>query len=763
MFGGQAFRKSVLFLTAMATSGFEYLMRKFVVATKSNRRVAPLASVVLGLLIAPSSALAIDCFTPREWLPRLHMPLEDDDNNFIADAIENIGGFNVDVVVHLNQCPTQDVIARLVDFGDPIFISKYLSVVTLSNVNSALLPELARDPAIAFLGEDHEIFPHLNVSNPAVGVRPSSTYSPNTVSDAHPGIDGSGVNVAIMDTGVDDGVHSDLPSSRFIAGYDACLGLSTNPDDQYGHGTHVASTVLGSGGTYQGIAPAAGIVDVQVFKPGCTTTDTVVFGALEWIMDNQGAHQIKVLNFSGGDCTNSNGLGAFSMMFNRLVYQGIVAVVSKGNNNTQFCPTPLCSVFSPSPGSADDAITVANIDDMGTVTRADDDYSCSSMAGPRPSDGDLDTDDEIKPEIGAPGTNIGAAAHNTAASYVNMSGTSMSAPHVAGCAALLLEANPGLTPLSLKELLLQTAEDIPIPPAGIDDEIGYGELDCFAAVDGLISGQTADVKFEFNMNRPAPPYPWLSPDLVPTNPAIVEGTANIINATITNDGPGAANNVKVNIGIYNFGNSDLDYHICTVTVPSLASGASTTVSCAWTPLVSGAPPGTVHACLKAEVIYPYDTDFTNNKAQHNINIQQTFSPASFNMQISNPTNEDLTIIVQDNLDTRVAPGWKVLMDTATFAMAADECPVTQTIQLEPCALTDGETGPPCGPEGRTDIAVADIQIIGVRANGEQLLLGGATLQAQTFPVNGVPMMSRLGLLLFAVLMGAVAKRKLRPS
>jgi serine protease AprX len=183
-----------------------------------------------------------------------------------------------------------------------------------------------------------------------------------------------------------------------------------------------------------------------------------------------------------------------------VVRAGIVFVSSAGNN------------FSALPGTltkgADGAILVGNSLDLNTIGRGDDDLACSSSRGPRRSDGDLDTLDELRPDLAAPGTAILAPLAQSRDQYVGLTGTSMSAPHVAGTAALMLQANATLRPLNLsreamgdvgavpvRDLLQVTAQDkadpLLCPPQfaqpgkfgkAWDNAWGYGLLDSYAAV-----------------------------------------------------------------------------------------------------------------------------------------------------------------------------------------------------------------------------------------------------------------------------------------
>jgi serine protease AprX len=163
---------------------------------------------------------------------------------------------------------------------------------------------------------------------------------------------------------------------------------------------------------------------------------------VEWAVD-QG---VQVINLSLGGSGSSDGQDALSLTCNAAVAQGFVVCVAAGNAG------PGARTIG-SPGAAADVITV------GAVDREDRIASFSSR-GPT-------ADGRTKPDICFPGTDIvSARASGTGLGqpvnewYTAMSGTSMATPHASGLAALLLQAEPGLTPLELKQALMDTALDL---------------------------------------------------------------------------------------------------------------------------------------------------------------------------------------------------------------------------------------------------------------------------------------------------------------
>jgi serine protease AprX len=422
-----------------------------------------------GIIVAMILSLACICagfastdaapYTPREWQPKLGNKWNlDQNNNNVEDKLDSILAANpsayVGVILDLNDCPDDTDLTRLSLAGTIGYISNYLTVVQLKNVPIAAAVALGGDVRVAMVEENREVFAMLDISTRAMCVRASGTYSPNTVEDQYPTIDGAGVTIGIIDTGVDDGIHESLPGSKFVGGYNTFTGLFGNPDDDNQHGTHVASIAMGTGGlsgTYRGIAPGAKLADIKVLSSSGSGSIAGVIDGIDRCIQMKNAWNLRVINLSLGDNTNSNGLDAMSEEINLTVAKGIVAVVAAGNNGM--------TGFIPSPGAADYAITVGAADDGGTVDRAPDVIAVFSNRGPRYSDGDSDPTDELKPDVAAPGIAIMAAKWNTSNQYQSLNGTSMAAPHVAGLAALLIQVSPSITPLAVKSHIIQTAED----------------------------------------------------------------------------------------------------------------------------------------------------------------------------------------------------------------------------------------------------------------------------------------------------------------
>jgi serine protease AprX len=354
---------------------------------------------------------------------------------------------------------------------------------TVINAVAAVVPQAELANLASTVGVS--VTPDLTVSLQSTAV----STSPHAGSDvfraetgattlANAGDTGQGVNVAVLDTGI-----SDLPdfSGRLVGGVD--LTGENNPfQDDYGHGTFVAGLIAGdgvsSGGQYSGEAPGAGLVAIKVAGASGQTDLATVIEGVDWAVTNRQQYGIRVLNMSlGFQPVTSTVLNPLDQAVEAAWNAGIVVVTSAGNAGP-FNGTVL------SPGDDPMAITVGAIDDMGTPAIADDEMTDFSSVGPTNPDGwvkpDLVTSGRSVVSLADPGSTIWTeypSARIGGANFVG-SGTSFSAAITSGAAALVIAANPDLTPNQVKGRLLGTTNPGPVGNPFVD---GHGELNAEAA------------------------------------------------------------------------------------------------------------------------------------------------------------------------------------------------------------------------------------------------------------------------------------------
>lgn len=362
-----------------------------------------------------------------------------------------------------------------------------------------VVTELARYSEVSYVSPDREIKAHGHIE---------TTTGAAAMRQENGGLDGTGIGIAVIDSGVDNS-HEELLGgksiSRVIANVDF-TGEGVLTDDPYGHGTHVASLAAGNNlilsGTYTGIAPNANIINLRVLNSQGTGSTSALLNALDWVMTNRSAYNIRVVNMSlGAPAGDSYKNDPVCKAVRRLVDSGIVAVVAAGNNGKDSLGNKIYGGIQ-SPGNEPSAITVGASNTYGTDVRGDDSVTTFSSRGPTRSywtdaGGVKHYDNLIKPDLVAPGNKIVAAeAKNnylvttypqldaavsapTDGKMMYMSGTSMAAPIVAGAAALMLQANPNLTPNMVKAILMYTAQ----PLAGFNQfEQGAGQINIEGAM-----------------------------------------------------------------------------------------------------------------------------------------------------------------------------------------------------------------------------------------------------------------------------------------
>ncbi|MER7907689.1 S8 family serine peptidase [Streptomyces sp. NPDC095614] len=277
------------------------------------------------------------------------------------------------------------------------------------------------------------------------------------------GFDGKGTTVAVLDTGI-DATHPDVKdrvkqSRSFVPGEEVV--------DGNGHGTHVASTIAGSGaasdGANKGVAPATDLIVGKVLSNEGSGADSGIIEAMEWAK----AEGADVVSMSLGSSIPDDGGDPMAQAVDALSADGgPLFVIAAGN--------AYGAGTIGSPGSAASALTVAAVDKQDR--RAD----FSSM-------GPLVRSYGLKPDLSAPGVDINAAASRSVPGidgmYQSMSGTSMATPHVAGAAAVLKQRHPEWSGQRIKDALMSSSK---LLPDHTPYEQGTGRLDVKAAVDTTI-------------------------------------------------------------------------------------------------------------------------------------------------------------------------------------------------------------------------------------------------------------------------------------
>ena len=348
---------------------------------------------------------------------------------------------------------------------------------------------------------------------------------------------GRGVVVAVIDSGLE---MSPEFEGRVLKFYDFTEGrtLQTTPFDDYGHGTHVAGTIGGSGAQsnnrdYRGLAPNVKFVVLKALdKSGAGYTSDVI-RAVDFAIANRAKLGIDIINLSlGHPIYEPAATDPLVQAVERATRAGLIVVAAAGNlgKNPETGLTGYAGITSP--GNAPSAITIGALQTGTTVTRGDDRIPDYSSAGPTWYDA------LVKPDLIAPGHNIVAAAAKRGALYKNyphlkaadadymkLSGTSMATAVTSGVIALMLEAQANtqgddalpLTPNAVKGALQYSAIEV-------RNDLGI-EYDPLRQGAGGLNGRGAIELGRAIDGSAAPGAPWLNPS---PNPWTVIGGETLL-------------------------------------------------------------------------------------------------------------------------------------------------------------------------------------------------------------------------------------------
>ena len=371
-----------------------------------------------------------------------------------------------------------------------------LNAIVLT-VPNRVLDRFASSPAIAQIDDDRPI----GKSN----YRTAMTIGSRPVQRGY-GLTGAGVGVAVIDSGITSW-HDDLTpkasdttqypfGNQRVAGFIDFVNGQTQPYDDDGHGSHVAGIIAGNGydsrGQKAGVAPDASLVSLKVLDGDSNGTISNIIAAFDWVLANHAQYNIRVVNISvGASIQESYWTDPLTQAAKRVVDAGVIVVAAAGNAGTDAAGNTQYGGIS-APGNAPWVITVGASSTQGTNTRADDVIATFSSRGPTYKDWNA------KPDLVAPGVGTVSLANPLSnfytskaaylvpgtvqtpfTAYLSLSGTSMAAPVVTGTVALMVQADPNLTPNLAKAILQYTAQ----PYDGYDSLTqGAGFLNTLGAV-----------------------------------------------------------------------------------------------------------------------------------------------------------------------------------------------------------------------------------------------------------------------------------------
>jgi len=414
----------------------------------------------------------------------------------VSEALRGAAGDDlVPVIVQTVDEPSDAHFGRLHGRGG-VVKTRHASIRGYSaRVPASQLEAFADDPEIEHISIDEPVKARMDVAYPAV--KADLAYQEF-------GVTGSGIGVAVIDTGV--AAHPDLmkgPGNRQVVEVEI-VGKEPGLADYYGHGTHVAGIIAGSGAsstgrpfyrTFKGIAPGVQLLSVRALAPDGSGYTSDILAGLDWVIRNKSVYNIRVVNMSlGHPVFESYTTDPLCRAVRAANDAGLVVVAAAGNGGR--LGTGFGTIDTP--GNEPSVITVGALDNMHTVTTSDDTLAPYSSKGPSL------VDFVVKPDLVAPGSSIvslrdpgsyldvnyhyltlkvGDYKYDTLnalndGAYYTLSGTSMAAPMVSAAAALMLQNEPGLNPATVKARLMASA----VPDSRTIFETGAGYLDVEAAL-----------------------------------------------------------------------------------------------------------------------------------------------------------------------------------------------------------------------------------------------------------------------------------------
>src|SRR5271165_6570351 len=381
------------------------------------------------------------------------------------------GNETVQVIVQYEQVPQSAQEGRVQHLGARLNHRLGMVKGIALTIPVSALPALEADPEVLSVSVDH----------PMKGLDDTTDVVTGAPSAWTAGLNGSGITVAVIDSGIND-THPDLfrsteSHSRVLYHQDFTGTANTNSSggkyDLYGHGTHVAGIIGGngylSGGNYTGTAPGVNFVDLRALDLYGAGTDSTVIAAIQEAITLKSTYNIRVINLSlGRGIPESYTQDPLCQAVESAWKSGIVVVVAAGNYGRLSVNGSDGFGTITAPGNDPYVLTVGETKSNGSASTSAETLASYSSKGP------TTYDHVVKPDLVAPGNDIvslsapgttleaaypaelvaGTDGNND---YFTLSGTSMATPAVAGAAALLLQEQNTLTPDQVKARLMRNS------------------------------------------------------------------------------------------------------------------------------------------------------------------------------------------------------------------------------------------------------------------------------------------------------------------
>lgn len=473
--------------------------------------------------------------------------LEAEQSKTEADGIERI------IITSSKLVAANDTSSRIARLGGRVRqLNRATGTLTIE-IPRQKITQLLDDSSVEYLSPDRPVSStgHLETTTGAAAAK--------SLAGLLSSYDGSGIGIAVIDSGIDAShelLNRNLVSvtKPLLSSDLAVLKLGSLPtivygknfvpfesvvSDPFGHGTMVASLISGRAAflnnSFTGIASGANLINLRVLNKYGSGRTSDVIAAIDWCISNKALYNIRVINLSlGASAVDSYKKDPLCLAARRAFDAGIVVVAAAGNYGKDIYGKKIYGGIN-SPGIEPSVITVGAANTQGTDARSDDTVATYSSRGPTrgyivDNAGNRIYDNLIKPEIVAPGNRLSGAMSvgapdntlvqqnpslkvyaNTrnifgtkAVGVMQLSGSSVAAPVVSGTIALMLQANPALTPSAVKSILMYSAQQLP----GFNTlEQGAGQLNAHGAVSlaRLVRTDLAQLKHGDGMLRSSLP------------------------------------------------------------------------------------------------------------------------------------------------------------------------------------------------------------------------------------------------------------------
>ncbi|MDQ3131757.1 MAG: S8 family serine peptidase [Acidobacteriota bacterium] len=397
---------------------------------------------------------------------------------------------NINAILVFHQYPSSDVIAKLQEIGiTGGTLYRVLPMVSISTTREKIIAA-SRLPQVRSIHGNRTLNVNSDSYFKTTQVSRVQTDRDLQTKNAGMPVSGRNVTVAVLDTGVNS-QHSDLAGKvvqnvRLSDSLSAPIGfLNPNPienvvntDPVSGHGTFVAGLIAASGassgGKYNGVAPGANILGLSA---GDLNLSFVLAG-FDYLLERGANYNVKVVNCSFSAETVFDYNDPVNVATKLLTERGVNVVFSAGNTgagNGTLNPYSIAP-WVISVGATDEKANLAGFSSRGTFGNG---LQKTSLVAPGVNVVSLRSAASQTGVFGAAGSDSNRLTPGEIPFYTTASGTSFSAPQVAGAIALMLEANPNLRPAEIKDILQRSATPL---PNYYNHEVGAGMLNTYAAV-----------------------------------------------------------------------------------------------------------------------------------------------------------------------------------------------------------------------------------------------------------------------------------------